>query len=157
MGPIPTEELPPLPDSMPFFVPGQGDTHPLQQRMHVAGPDERRQCFRRELCCDLQLIDNVMSDPAARKAIPGRCLDISDAGLYATIPLGYGVTIGQRYTFRIMVPERGPEPGAVQIVAQQGVIVRTELLVGCDELGDRLGIGVRLTGHRSGVVPMPAW
>lgn len=157
MGPTPTEELPQLQDRVPFFVPGPGETYPLQSRMHTAGPDERRQCYRRELCCDLQLIDNVMSDPMTARIVPGRCLDVSDAGLYATVPLGHGVTIGQRYTFRIMVPERGPEPGATQVVSQQGVIVRTELLVGCEGIEDRLGVGVRLTGHRSGVVPMPAW
>lgn len=121
----------------------------------ASGQEERRQRPRRELSCKLTLIDNVMSASSDPPTIPGECLNISDSGLYATVPLGYGVTIGQRYTFRLMVPEVGPEPGPTQIVSQQGLIIRTELLVGFENGNDRLGIAVRLTGHRSGVVPMP--
>lgn len=121
----------------------------------LSGQEERRQGSRRELSCKLTLIDDVMSASAHPPTIPGHCLNISDSGLYATVPVGYGVTIGQRYTFRLMVPELGPEPGPIQIVTQQGLIIRTELLVGFENGNDRLGIAVRLTGHRSGVVPMP--
>lgn len=140
----------------PFASPGPG-MEGLYTPARAGDHDDRRQCRRRELCCDLLLIDNVTSDSPNPATIPGRCLDVSHGGLYATVPLGYGVTIGQRYTFRIMVPERGPEPGAIQVVSQQGIILRTELLVGCEEIGDRLGIAARLTGHRSGMLPMPAW
>ena len=38
---------------------------------------------------------------------------------------------------------------------QQGVVVRSQLLVGPDGQTDRLGIGVQLVGPRSGVIPMP--
>lgn len=156
MGPAPGSTQPP-PAEMPFAVPGVAGTCWPYAGRTSSGKEDRRQCPRRELCCDLFLIDDVMSDATDDAAIPGACLDVSDSGLYATVPLGYGVTLGQRYTFRLMVSERGPEPGAMQIVSQQGVIVRTELLAGRDEGSDRLGIGVRLSGHRSGVVPMPSY
>jgi hypothetical protein len=159
MGPIPASEQPSQSAGAdtPFAVPGEaGTVQPYTGRL-PGGKAERRQCLRRELSCDLLLIDDITSDPADTPAVPGTCLDVSDGGLYATVPLGYGVAIGQRYTFRLMVSERGPEPGAIQIVSQQGIIVRTELLVGYDESGDRLGIGVKLSGHRSGVVPMPSY
>jgi hypothetical protein len=121
-----------------------------------SGRQERRQRARRELACKVILLDDVMCDQTRDPStIPGECLNVCDGGLYATVPLGYGVTIGQRYTFRLMVPERGPEPGPVQIVSQQGMIIRTELLVDPDDGNDRLGIAIKLTGHRSGVVPMP--
>ena len=117
--------------------------------------DERRQCFRRPLRCGMLLIEGLGKD--ARDTIPGECLNVCDGGLYGTVPLGDGVTMGQRYTFRLMVGERGPEPGAVQVITQQGVVVRTELLAGRGDGEDRLGIAVRLAGHRSGVIAMPTW
>lgn len=157
MGPTPIQEPTPTSPSMPFSTWTPEGAYGPHTVKRPGTPDERRQCMRRELCCNLLLIDDIMSDSANASTIPGRCLDVSDGGLYATVPLGYGVTIGQRFTFRILVAERGPEPGAVQVVSQQGFIVRTELLIGQDEDGDRLGIGVKLSGHRSGLVPMPAW
>jgi hypothetical protein len=123
----------------------------------MASRDEPRQSPRRPLYCKMLLVDNVMYDNPDPTAIPGECLNVCDGGLYGTIPLGYGVTIGQRYTFRLMVDERGPEPGSHQTVSQQGVIVRAELLVHRDGSGDRLGIGVKLFGHRTGHIPMPMW
>jgi len=118
---------------------------------------ERRQCPRRDLRCRILLIDDLMGLSENPASIPGQCLNVCDAGLYATVLPDCGITIGQRYTFRLMVGERGPEPGAVQIVSQQGLIIRAELLAGSRDDDHRLGIGVRLTGRRSGVIPMPNW
>jgi hypothetical protein len=89
------------------------------------------------------------------KTIPGEAVEIGDGGLYAIIPIGFGVTIGQHYTFQLSIGERGPEPGAGQLVTQQGRVVRTELLISQEGQGDRLGIAVRLLGQRCGMVPMP--
>jgi len=88
-------------------------------------------------------------------AIPAECTNIGNGGLYATVPIGYGVAIGQRYTFQLTIGERGPEPGSRQLVSQQGEIVRVELMLGEDGYADRIGIGVRLTGPRAGLIPMP--
>ncbi len=118
--------------------------------------DERRQCFRRSLHCGMLLMEGEGTEDA-RDVIPGECLNVSDWGLYGTVPLGYGVALGQSYTFRLMVDERGPEPDATQIIVQRGVIIRTELLMNWDGGGDRVGIAVKLIGHRRGVIPMPSW
>ncbi len=118
--------------------------------------DDRRQIGRRSLCCQLILIDDVADGRPDPQAIPAECLNVSDGGLYGIVPIGFGVARGQRYTFRLLTNERGPEPGS-QVVSQQGVIIRTELLVGADGTGDRVGVAVRLCGQRRGVVPMPLY
>lgn len=122
----------------------------------TARDDERRQAARRSLRCEMLLIDDVMEEKEFPPVIPAECFEIGEGGLYGSVPIGYGVAIGQKYTFRLTVGERGPEPGALQIITQKGKIVRAELLVGADGFGDRVGIGVRLYGHREGMVPMPS-
>ena len=120
----------------------------------VAALDDRRVCTRRSLRCLMQMID-VSLDPVAQESrtVPAECLNISDWGLYGTVGIGYGVAIGQRYVFRLRFKGLGPEPGLVQVVSQEGIIVRTELILGQE--GDRVGFSVRLCGHRAGMVPMP--
>ncbi len=117
--------------------------------------DEARQVNRRPLCCSMMLVEPGAdpSDPSA--AVPGACLNVCDGGLYGTVPLGYGVGMGQHYVFRLMIAERGPEPGNIQTVQQEGRVIRTELLVSRDGSDDRLGIAVRLFGHRTGMLPLP--
>ncbi len=116
---------------------------------------EKRQWPRRSLRCALVLNSSVVEPQAKLVTVPAECSDISNGGLCAIVPLGYGVAIGQRYTFQLTIGERGPEPGSLQTVSQQGEIVRAELLLGEDGYADRVGIGVRLFGPRSGLVPMP--
>jgi len=138
-----------------FSVPLRA-TYPVPHPSLPSGAGlDRRQRPRRALHCNVTLIDNVTSGGSWPASVPGECLDISDGGLYLTVPTGYGVTIGQRYTFRLTIPEHGPEPGPMQVVSQQGLILRTELLSGLSGQEDRVGLAVRLTGQRSGVVPMP--
>ncbi|MBI4581510.1 MAG: hypothetical protein HY718_17550 [Planctomycetes bacterium] len=119
--------------------------------------DDHRQSQRRALHCNMLLIEPGGLETDGSGVVPGECLNVGDGGLYGTVPLCYGVGLGQHYTVRLMVDERGPEPGAMQVVSQQGKIVRTELLMGRDRGEDRLGIAVKLYGHRSGVLPMPVW
>ena len=116
---------------------------------------EKRQAPRRSLRCVLTLIDNTRDRQEEPAAIPAECSNISNGGLYGIVPIGYGVAIGQRYTFQLTIGERGPEPGSRQVISQQGEIMRAELLLGEDGYGDRVGIAVRLFGPRSGLVPMP--
>jgi hypothetical protein len=113
---------------------------------------DKRQCMRRSLRCGVRMI-RLHADGATGGVIPADCVNISDGGLYANLAPGHAAAIGQRYEFYLHVGERGPE-GTQQIVVQSGVIVRTELLLECR--GDRIGVGVRLCGHRTGVIPMPA-
>lgn len=57
---------------------------------------KRRSYSRRKIQCELFLIDRN-TDTVLRC----RTEDVSDAGLYATAPIGYGIGIGQRYELRI--------------------------------------------------------
>ena len=118
--------------------------------------EENRQCARRSLHCPMVLHDDVMEAGSHRAKTPGKCMDIGNGGLYGTVALGYGVAVGQRYTFRLTIGELGSEPGLRQIVTQQGKIVRTDLMLGIDGSGDLVGIGVQWVGHRDGTVPMPS-
>lgn len=110
---------------------------------------EQRTWPRRSLRCPVQLIPlSGESSPEITDALTGTCLDFSEGGMYLTIPIGYGMAAGQRYIFRLNTRERGPE--GEQVVLRQGMIIRAELLLGGD--GHQVGLAVRFTGHRSGVV-----
>lgn len=57
---------------------------------------EQRIYSRRKLECDVWLIDL-----AAETVVRCKTNDVSDADLYATSPVGYGLALGQRYEIRI--------------------------------------------------------
>lgn len=138
-------------------VPQSPARHPYKTRWpSVASEEEKRQCQRRPLRCMMVLIDTSKDQKDEPSAIPAECFNICDGGLYAIVTIGYGVAMGQHYTFRLSIGERGPEPGTRQVVFQHGTIVRTELLLGETGSGDRIGIGVQLYGHRTGCISMPA-
>lgn len=88
----------------------------------------------------------------ARVAIPAECRNLSDSGLYAIVPMGYGVAIGRRYIFELAAGESGMKPGSRQLVSQQGEVTRAELLFGENWHADHIGIGVRMTGSCSGLL-----
>lgn len=113
---------------------------------------DKRQGRRRSLHCHVQLIAEQEGRPTV--TLEAECINIGDNGLFAILPSNANVAIGQRYLFRLSIGERGPEPGSEQTVSQQGEIIRKELLLG--QNGYAVGIGVRLFGPRSGIVPMPA-
>ena len=117
--------------------------------------EEKRQCTRRSLRCEIVLVNDQMEDEGKARFILGECMNFSEGGLYGIVPIGFGVAIGQRYTFQLKIGECGPEPGLRNVVRQPGQIARTELLLGENGQPDRVGVAVKLTGHRSGTVPMP--
>jgi len=128
----------------------------LMQRVRFSPDDEKRQCRRRGLRCKMTLFEDFGGADVQPRMIPADCFNVSDTGLYGIVPIGFGVTLGQRYTFQLSICERGPDSGSQQNVTQQGTIVRSELLVGPEGQTDRMGVGVQLVGQRSGVIPMPA-
>ena len=145
--------------TLPHFSPPRGimETGLWSSRWSGASTmldHDMRQCARRALRCHVLMIDLAEEGKDGPLTIPGECLDISDSGLYAIVPIGYGVVVGQQFTFQLTISERGPEPGACQVVSQRGRVIRTDLLMSSD--GHRLGVGVRLVGPRSGVVAMPS-
>ena len=148
------ERVAPIPPSL--RLPGaERSSSPMMRWQQATWEKERRQWPRRSLRCALTLIDNTGEPKSDPVVISAECSDVSNGGLYGIVPIGYGVAIGQRYTFQLTIGERGPEPGSRQVVSQQGEIVRAELLLGESGYGDRVGVGVRLFGPRSGLVPMP--
>lgn len=140
--------------------PRAGPRHvdPAMYDRYSGGPSraDYRQYRRRPLRCSMLLIESGDQESDQVAAIPGECFNVSEGGLYGTVPTSYGPRLGQRYVFRLTVHERGPEPGSTQIVSQEGVVVRTEFLLDADGTGSRTGVAVRLSGHRSGVIAMPS-
>jgi hypothetical protein len=99
---------------------------------------------------------NGTSDDGTPKPIPAECTNISDSGLYAIVPFGYGVALKQHYYFQLTINKPGPEQGSWNLVSQRGEIMRVELLFGEDGHADHIGIGVRLFGPRTGTLPIPS-
>lgn len=56
----------------------------------------RRNYVRRDLACEIFLVDRQTNN-----VLRCRTNDISDAGIRATAPIGYGLGVGQRYEVRI--------------------------------------------------------
>lgn len=108
---------------------------------------EKRQSPRRDLHCSALLIDEFGGKGLPR-AIPAQCTNVSNSGLFAIVPMGYGVAIGQRYAFQLAIQEHGTETRSRQTIAQQGEIMRVELQFGEDGYANEIGIGVRLSGPR---------
>lgn len=59
-------------------------------------PRDQRNYARHGVECDIWLID-----VSSQSVVRCRTTDISDAGVFATAPVGYGLGIGQRYEVRI--------------------------------------------------------
>jgi hypothetical protein len=131
-----------------------GNTASFRRRWVMATRDrDNRQVRRRSLHCRATLTDG--SPNSGANGITAECLNIGDGGLFAILPDGARAATGQQYVFQLDIAERGPEPGCSQRVCQWGEIVRVELLLDEQGCGNRIGIGVRLFGPRSGMVPMP--
>lgn len=103
--------------------------------------EESRRSPRQSVQCEMLMVDPTWWESENSQPIRGECLNLSDDGLYGVVPLGYGLAVGQRYVFQLRLPE------GELTVSQPGTIVRTELLLGVD--GDRIGVGVRLSGPRN--------
>jgi hypothetical protein len=87
-------------------------------------------------------------------ALTGECLDVSDGGAYGVVPFERGVRVGRRFTLRLSVPGRGSGPAAARVVTQPATVVRVDLSILNGR--DALGVAVRWTGRRCGVLPIPA-
>jgi len=99
---------------------------------------ERRAYSRRKAEFDLWLIDT-----ATQSVVRCKTNDVSDAGLHATSPIGYGLAIGQRFEARIA--DAGLRDGfSPQVAPSLGyvTIVRIELQVGPSE-SHRIGFAIR--------------
>ena len=105
---------------------------------HGLDHQERRSYSRRPAQCDLWLID-----VAAQTIIRCKTDDVSDAGLHATSPLGYGLAIGQRFEARIAETE--PAQAASAFLAPSlgyATVIRIEIDV-TGPSAHRVGFAVR--------------
>ena len=139
------------PDGPARFVAGYRTDIQVDERLAMRA-EEKRQCPRRSLHCRASLVNEAGTKDDVI-IISAECTNVSSNGLFAILPMGYGLAIGQRRTFRLAVRECGPETGSENIVSQDGEIVRVELLLGEDGHSDQIGIGVRLFGPRAGLLP----
>ena len=64
--------------------------------LDAAGQSNRRRYMRRQVDCEIFLVDRQTNN-----VLRCRTDDISDAGIRATGPIGYGLAVGQRYEVRI--------------------------------------------------------
>ena len=114
-------------------------------RFKTIEEEEKRSCRRWGCGYSAALIKKSEND--LDTVIPAKCVNISNDGLYAIVPMGYGVAIRQRYTFQLTLRERCSENISDKFVCQEGEIARAELLFGDDGFADHIGIGVRFFGN----------
>jgi hypothetical protein len=118
------------------FTPALDQDLPLERRWAFPGFDEKREYARWRAACDLWLLD-------LEGLTVVRCQtdDISQGGLHATIPIGYGLAVGQRYELRIRPNGEGRDAASPGWTACYGTVIRTRLLT--DGKKDRLGFALR--------------
>ncbi len=76
--------------------------------------------------------------------VPARLVDnISEGGLRVTVPVGFGLAVGQRYEVLLRREDSDDETDDVVAEGHYGTVVRTELQLGGDGENDRVGIGLR--------------
>jgi hypothetical protein len=99
---------------------------------------DKRDYDRRKLQCDLW-----MSDVASRSVLRCKTDDVSDAGIHATAPIGFGLAVGQRYEVRIADTGSLVAGGnSLSSPLGYGTVIRTEIRLG-GERPDRVGFAMR--------------
>lgn len=100
---------------------------------------DHRDYDRKQVQCDLWLIE-----PSSQSILRCKTNNVSDAGLHAHAPVGFGLAVGQRYEIRLAPPNTTPRPLSDQWAKSLGyaTVVRTEIHVG-DERPDHVGFAVR--------------
>ncbi len=100
---------------------------------------DQRDYSRRPVAADIWLIDSQ-----SQTILRCKTTDISDAGLHASAPIGFGLAVGQRYEARIAGPAAGARAANQQLGKSLGyaTVIRTEMQVQGDS-NDRIGFAVR--------------
>jgi hypothetical protein len=100
---------------------------------------EKRDYDRKYTQCDLWLIDL-----SSQSILRCKTNNVSDAGLHAFAPVGFGLAVGQRYEIRLAPPNSTPRPLSDHWAKSLGyaTVIRTEIHVG-DEKPDHVGFAVR--------------
>lgn len=100
---------------------------------------DQRDYSRRPVAVDLWLID-----PQSQTILRCKTRDISDAGLRANAPIGFGLAVGQRYEARIAGATADPRNAGQQLGKSLGyaTVIRTEMNVH-GNADDRIGFVLR--------------
>lgn len=98
--------------------------------------EDRREFPRWQSLCDLWLLD-------LEGLTVLRCQsdDVGPGGVSATIPIGYGLAVGQRYELRVRPGETDHTVPRPHWSACYGTIIRTKLRT--QEQRDRLSVAIR--------------
>ncbi len=88
-------------------------------RVPTGGPE-----WRNELHCDLWMIDHDGST-----VLRCHCLESSPTEMRLRVPLGYGVSVGQRYEVRSHLPGQRPTSGSGVIGTAWVTIVEARILL----------------------------
>ena len=100
--------------------------------------EERRRCPRAPLPVSAAL------RTLAGGEIPARPADnVSESGLRLTVPVGFGLAVGQRY--EVLLRRDGPDGKSRDLVGEghYATVVRTEILLHGKADDDRVGVGFR--------------
>ncbi|MCG3131077.1 MAG: hypothetical protein FLDDKLPJ_01852 [Phycisphaerae bacterium] len=119
-----------------FLPPPAESGMPFQSDAATALLDERRTCSRADQRWDVTL---VRDDGAAIG--PYKSDNISESGLHVTVPVGYGLAVGQRY--EVLIRESASSGGNCGF--DDGIyatVVRTQVKAGGDQ--HCVGVGLRL-------------
>jgi len=102
------------------------------------GPgSERRSSPRRPLRLQTRLIPLGGLD-----AIECTSDDIAEQGVHVTVPIGYGLAVGQRHELILATPETSSNPERrLNGEGHYATVVRTRVLL--SQGGDRVGVGLR--------------
>lgn len=108
---------------------------------YQASPPEPRQ-DRRLGAREAVRSDLWMVDHNGATVLRCRCVDVSENGMRLKVPLGYGVTEGQRFELRSNLPGSNHGLGFGVIGRRWATVVRTRVHLGNGE--DHLEVGVVL-------------
>jgi hypothetical protein len=107
----------------------------------AAGPSqlgiERRFEERRPVICGLWMIDHHGST-----VLRCNCVEVSKNGMRLRVPLGYGVSEGQRYELRSHLPGALPSSSLGLMSSRWATVVRTRMCL--EEDDEHLDVGVVL-------------
>lgn len=96
----------------------------------AAGRIDQRDYSRRPMALDIWLIE-----PAGRSVLRCRTNNISDAGVHASAPVGFGLAVGQRFEVRVRSATE-PVSDRTRLAENRslgyGTVIRTEIQVGQD-------------------------
>lgn len=102
-----------------------------------ANRTDRRDYTRRKSVCDLWLVD-----VSGQSVLRCKTDDVSDAGLRATAPIGFGLAVGQRWQIRLLPPANTRQAGQqLGVPLGCGTVVRTEIMLDPAH-SDRIGIAL---------------